>query len=132
NPTKLKREVDESDREDYEREYRQWEALAEYAHATRNGGPVLTDDERAAAHAAYKPRAPGWERTAEAIFARENGKIELSTAERNEARVLQDDRQTPAAPPVWWETRVMTSHDLANFPRTPDIDQTKSRKLFAE
>ncbi|MEX0718605.1 MAG: sodium:solute symporter family protein [Planctomycetaceae bacterium] len=96
NPTKLKRDVDQQDRTQYEQEYERWEALAEYDFATRRlERKVLTSEQQTAAHAAFKPRMPGWERVAEALYARDHELIELSIPERNRARVLQDDRVLP-------------------------------------
>lgn len=157
NPTKLKREVDEQDHLQYEDEYRRWEALAEYSYATRTKQrEVLTDAEKTEAHAEFKPRMPGWERIAEAVYARDHDKLDLSIAERNAARVHQDGRslERPApgwtrrllhgalperfpledhkSLPSWWNERVMDAHGLAAFPRIPDVDTERSLKLFAD
>ena len=38
---------------------------------------------------------PNWQTIAKAVYAANNRLIKLSTSERNEARLLQDDRKPP-------------------------------------
>lgn len=131
NPSKLIRSVADSDLKKYESSYATWEKVAEYNFAKNNGKVELTPEQTAAAAAAYAPRAPGWQIKAAATYATANNLFELSVAEKNTARIEQDDRQRPEVLPDSWETAVLSHHDLTKYPRVRGVDARKSRELFA-
>lgn len=132
NPSKLVRSVVPSDREKYEATYQRWEMIAEYNFATRNKGLTLTPEQTQTAYAEFKPRMPNWQTSAAAVFAAKNGLIELTTGERNEARVRQDDRQMPDPLPESWGSAVLAHHDLREYPRIGGIDDQKSLTIFKD
>lgn len=119
NPTKLIRDVAPQDMEEYEAELAQWRSLAEYNYAAHEKESLtLTEGQKQEAHAAYKgPKIGNWKARAEADLALANSLLDLTTAEKNEAYVLQDDRIMPAAKPEWWETTVMSGHQLNAYSR---------------
>ena len=131
NPSKLIRAVAESDQKRFESAYSLWEKVAEYNFAKNNEKVALTPEQMAAAGEAYKPRAPGWQGKAAATYAAANNLFELTTAEKNEARVTQDDRRIPDPLPDDWDTAVITHEQLTKFPRIGGSDARKSRKIFA-
>ncbi len=132
NPSKLMRAVDPKDLTKYEATYARWEKLAEYNYATRQKGFSLTPDQVAAAQAAFKPRMPAWQTLAAAVFAAKNQLIQLSTDEKNDARVLQDDRMLPDPRPADWSAAVIDHERLQTFERIPGIDTEKALKIFAD
>lgn len=130
NPSRLVRSVVESDRKKYEATYKSWEAVAEYNFAVKNKSLKLTTDQITEAQAAFKPRMPGWQLPAAAAYAAKNGLIELTVAEQNSARVAQDDRIPPETLPDSWGSRLLTHHDLRQYPRIPGIDKKNSLVRF--
>lgn len=131
NPSKLIRSVAESDKQKFESSYALWEKVAEYNFAKKAGRVELTPEQTAAAADAFKPRSPGWQGKAAAAYAAANGLFELSIAEKNEARLTQDDRRLPDPLPDDWDSAVMTHAQLTKFPRIGGSDSRKSREIFA-
>lgn len=118
NPSKLMREVAPEDQKRYEETYARWETLAEYNFlARKSGGELLTPEQIEAAYAGFKPRMPNWERVAKSIYSQQNGLLQLTPEEQNEARFQQDDRTIPEIKPAGWDTEVLSHHDLREFPR---------------
>ncbi len=119
NPTKLIRDIAPQDMEEYEAELARWHSLAEYNYAAKvKNSLTLNDEQLQEAHTAYKgPKIGNWQARAEADFALQNNLIDLSTAEKNEAYILQDDRVMPETKPQWWETAVMSGHQLNEYAR---------------
>lgn len=136
NPSKLIREVHPRDQEKYEESYRRWEILAEYNFAKKlAGGELLSLSQRADAHAAFPGSVPNWQARAEAEYANLHGLIDLTIAERNEARLEQDDRERPAdgeeSFPMW-SSRILSHAELMRLPRPRGIDGYASRRQYAE
>lgn len=131
NPSRLVRSVVESDRKKYESTYQRWETVAEYNFAIRQKGLKLTPEQISEAHEAFKPRMPGWQTIAAAVYAAKNGLIDLTIAEQNEARVVQDDRTLPDPLPEKWSTELLTHHEIRAYPRIGGIDKKKSAEIFA-
>ena len=94
-PSKFKRRIDVKDREAFENALARWETLAEYNFAVKRGLVALTPEQVEAAHGAFKPRMPGWQRHAAAAFSRKNELFTLDEDQRREAHLLQDDRVIP-------------------------------------
>lgn len=131
NPSKLMRSVDPKDEERYEKTYTRWKTIAEYNFASKkNKTPLLSDEQKQQAYAAFKPRMPGWQKIAEAGFAAKNNLVTLSTAERNEAYLTQDGRTIPSQLPDNWESEVLDHHAIRKHSRIPNIDSTKSMAIF--
>lgn len=117
-PSKVMRDVAPKELEQYEKELKRWQALAFYNWAQKNADFRLTPDQAQAAHAAYKgPPLPGWQRTAEALYARDHDLLPpFTAAERQEAFLVQDDRVFDKKDlPAGWETM-----PLSAFPRSED------------
>ena len=131
NPSKLVRSVTEADKKKYEATYARWEKIAEYNYAKNSGKLTLTPEQVQTAQAEFKPRMPGWQTIAVSLYAAKNKLVELTTAEKNEARVLQDDRKMPATLPETWETAVLSHKELTRYSRISGIDGKKSKKIFA-
>ena len=131
NPSRLKRSVDEADQKRYESTYARWEKIAEFNYATRQQDFTLTAEQNQLAFAEFKPRMPNWQTTAKSVYASKNGLIKLSTSERNDARLLQDDRKLPEVRPADWKTAILTHETLNQFARIPGSDARKSLKIFS-
>lgn len=132
NPSKMMRSVDPADQKKYEGTYKGWEQLAEYNFANDKAGrKLLTPEEVKTAFADFKPRMPAWQIKAKAAFAHKNGKVKLTVAEQNEARVKQDSRVLPEPLPENWATELISHHDLIEFPRDADIDEA-ALKIFGD
>lgn len=119
-PTKLMRSVAEQDEQSYEKQLKQWETLAEYNYAVDVKESVsLSEAQKQQAYSNYKgPKVGNWQARAEAALAAKNGLLDLTVAEKNEAHLLQDDRVVPDQKPDWWDTQVMTGHQMNElFPR---------------
>ncbi len=125
NPSKLIRSVAPEDEERYEQQFAGWTVLAEYQYATRELKLFQLDDEqKQLAYEQFKPRMPAWQQRAEAVYARQGGLLsELTVAQRNEARVWQDDRFPPNPRPDWWDQEVMSHETLELYPRDEDADK---------
>ena len=132
NPSKLIRAVDDADKQKYETTYARWEKIAEYQYAKNNKNLALTAEQTAAANAAFKPRMPNWQTVAAALYAADNGLIQLTNAEKNDARVMQDDRVPPDPRPENWNNEVLDHHGVSQYKRIPGIDSKKSLKIFAD
>ena len=131
NPSKLIRSVAEEDHARFEKTYSSWKTVAEYNYATKTQKSLtLSDEQKRRAYAEFKPRMPNWQVTAEAVFARKQNLLELTTAEKNEAYVLQDDRILPDPLPAAWETEVLSHEQLQELPRLEDAE-LKAYKIFA-
>lgn len=131
NPSKLVRSVTEADKKKYEATYARWEKIAEYNYAKNSGKLTLTAEQVQTAQSEFKPRMPGWQIIAVSLFAAKNNLVDLTTAEKNEARVQQDDREMPATLPDTWETAVLSHKELTRYSRIGGIDGKKSKKIFA-
>jgi SSS family solute:Na+ symporter len=131
NPSRLKRSVDEADQKRYEATYARWEKIAEFNYATRQQDFTLTAEQSKLAFSEFKPRMPNWQTIAKAVYAANNRLIKLSTSERNEARLVQDDRKPPEVRPADWNTAILTHETLHQFPRIPGSDARKSLRIFS-
>ncbi|MEX0794927.1 MAG: sodium:solute symporter family protein [Pirellulaceae bacterium] len=119
NPTKLIRDRDPQDIDEYEETLARWRSFAEYNYATEVLESLrLTDEQRQEAHSNFPARMPSWQKFAETKYALDNNLQNLSFAEKNEAYLFQDDRQPPREKPDWWDQRVMTGHELNEYERT--------------
>lgn len=133
NPSKMMRSVDPADQEKYENSYKSWEKVAEFNFADRRAdGKLLTPEEVKTAFAEFKPRMPAWQIRAKTAFAHKNGKVDLTTAEKNQARAEQDDRILPETLPEDWDTELISHHHLAEFPRKSGIDAQMAPKIFGD
>ena len=94
-PSKLMRSITHEEEEAFEKSYKQWSTLAHYNWAVKHKKIALTDDQKKAAHAAFKPRMPGWQARAEAAYSAKNKLLTLSAEEKQRALLLQDDRVVP-------------------------------------
>jgi SSS family solute:Na+ symporter len=132
-PSRLMRDVAPEDEKRYEDTYKRWEALAEFNYVDRQTeGGLLTPEQTQAAYEEFKPRMPNWQAVAKATYAAKNNLIDLSFAEKNEARFKQDDRVIPDPKPEGWDSRVLTHHEIASYPRIDDIEVQKALKIFAD
>lgn len=141
NPSKLIRDVAKADQEKYEADYKRWQAIAEYNFATQKKGFELTAEQTQAAETAFenmwssrngdRSKPPHWKLLAASGFAAKNGLIDLTIAEKNEARVLQDDRVLPDPRPAGWDSELLDHHGLMQYPRVPGVDSVKSLEIFA-
>jgi len=132
NPSRLKRSVDDADQKKYESTYARWETIAQFNFAARHKGLELTPEQAQAAYDHFKPRMPNWQTVAKAVYSAKIGLIDLTTAERNDARMLQDDRVLPEPRPDSWDAAILTHEQFAHYPRVADADDIKSLKIFAE
>ena len=132
NPSRLKRSVDPKDQERYEKTYAGWEKIAEFNYASRQKDLNLSEEQTKAAFSEFKPRMPNWQTRAKAIYAAKNRLIDLSVAEQNDARVLQDDRIPPEPRPESWSADLLTHEELGHYSRVPGADARKSLKIFAD
>ncbi len=82
----------------------------------------------------YEEAYRKWEALAESNYVAQNSAPdpELSTTEKNDARVQQDDRVLPEPRPNDWGDKVLTHHELNKFPRIPGIDSRKSLEIFKD
>ena len=80
----------------------------------------------------YEAAYAAWEAKAEANYAKTNSVSELTVAQQNDARVLQDDRALPKTRPDGWADSVINHHALMKFPRVPGIDGRASREQFKD
>lgn len=96
-PSKLMRTVTEEEEEAANKAFAAWDVLAQYKFATREKGLTLSAEQVSQARAEFAPRMPGWEKRAEAAFARKNNLFDLSDEEKQLARLQQDDRVVPAS-----------------------------------
>ncbi|MBR9802864.1 sodium:solute symporter family protein [bacterium] len=119
NPSKLMRSVAPADEERYEKDYAAWQTLAQYNFATQDAKLfTLSPEQTKTAYDEFKPRMPNWQKRAEAVYAKKNGLLnDLSIAQKNEALVLQDDRQLPEPRPEWWDTVLLDHESLEQYPR---------------
>ena len=132
-PSRLMRSVTPKEVEKFEKAFEKWEKRAFYGYMVKEKGLTLTDSQKAEAHAAFKPRMPGWQRRAEAVYSAKNKLITFSvkSEDAQRARLLQDDRVLP-------ETGGLFDADgdalpLAEYRRIPGgVWQAKAEKIFAK
>lgn len=133
NPSKLMRDVDPADRERYAEKYRTWTLIAKYNYATRILKTLkLTDEQKAAAYAAFKPRMPNWQMTAEAVYAADNDLYDLTTEQVNKALLTQDDRVMPDPFPQKFKEGLMSHRDLKEYPRRANAEDEKAMLIFGD
>lgn len=93
-PSKLMREVDPKEKESYEKSRMLWETMGHYNWAVKNKSLKLEVVQIAQAHKDFKPRMPGWQKRAEAVFAKKRGFLDnLTKEEKQLALFVQDDRK---------------------------------------
>ena len=133
NPSKLMRSVAPEDQERYEQAYAQWKTMAKYNYASKKLKSIsLTEEQKKAAYAAFKPRMPNWQLKAETIFAKKNGLLkQLSIAQINDAYLWQDDRIPPETKPEDWDKTELTHEKLQQYPRKPGAELA-GYKIFAD
>jgi len=128
-PSKLMREVAPEDYAAYRRALAAWEELAEYNWAVDHQGFQLTTAQRDDAHGSDPARDPGWQLRAEAAYAAREGLVQLTPAQRQQARLAQDDRLPPA------DGRLFEADDrplpLEHFDRS-ETWGSKALALFAD
>ncbi len=131
NPTKLIRSADPADIEEYETEFAQWKTMAEYNYATKTANLfTLSDEQTQQAYAEFKPRMPGWQVKAETVFAAKNGMLsDLTTAQKNDAYLVQDDRTLPEPRPEWWNEKTLDHETMEQFLRV-DGAEARAYKIF--
>lgn len=133
NPSTFIRDVHPDDAAKYEKAYKAWENLAEYNYAKKNKNLSIDEAEATAflesKNATKKPKPVQTKMLAG--LAAKKGLIELTTAEKNDARVIQDDRVLPENRPDGWSDAVIDHHELNKFDRIPGVDVEKSLKFFA-
>jgi len=122
NPSKLTRGVADEDQKKYVKEYKEWERKAEYNYIVNKKEKSLTGEEIQKAFSEYKPRKPGWQTLAKSAFAAENKQEwfeNLTTEEKSNARILQDDRLVPDPFPEEYAREVIDAHGLSTLKRRP-------------
>ncbi len=130
-PSKLMRSVTPEEVATYEEEFAKWKPLALYNYAVKEKGLELTAAQVEQAHAEFPPKMPGWQRRAEAVFAKKNGLYELSDAEQLKAMIIQDDRELPEDDTALFEADG-TPLPLSAFDRKADETwKPKAEKIFA-
>jgi SSS family solute:Na+ symporter len=87
---------------------------------------AVTEKDQTAFENAYQE----WETKAESGFAASNGLSDLTIAQKNDARVLQDDRMLPEPRPDGWDIALIDHRALAAFKRVPGVDAKNSVKQF--
>lgn len=142
NSSKFVRTVTEKDSEKYDSDFKRWEAVAQYNYAVKNKDFKLNPEQATTAQAAFtkmwttkngdRKMPPHWRLLAAAGFTAKAGLLDLSTAEQNDARVLQDDRALPEPRPANWNDAIIDHETLASFDRIPGIDAKNAAVQFKD
>ena len=130
-PSKLMRSVTEEEVAEYDKQFAAWSTLAHYNYAVKHKDLSLNEAQIQQAHSEFKPRMPGWQKRAEAVFAKKNDLFDLTKEERQKALILQDDRDPPADDAELFDAEG-NPRPLSDFPRVWDDQwQAKAEKIFA-